>query len=134
MTTTPSEEAIRASCAEAGVDPNVLGQDGYHWSTWQTILALARRIEAEQAAVPVKQRLYCETCGKDVPEVLCPTCAKWWDDNAPTTDRDRIAELEAALRFYANRPCNFEYGVVNECPYDDGETARKALKGTGNAT
>jgi hypothetical protein len=44
MTTTPSETAIRAACAEAGIDPNVLGQDGYHWSTWQTILALARRI------------------------------------------------------------------------------------------
>jgi len=50
----------------------------------------------------------------------------------PTADRERIAELEAALRFYADRPCNFEYGVVNKCPYDDGETARQALKGTGD--
>jgi hypothetical protein len=56
---------------------------------------------------------FCETCGKDVFEVLCPTCAKWWHDNAPTADRDRladdlhealwaadkrIAELEAALQ------------------------------------
>jgi hypothetical protein len=38
-----------------------------------------------------------------------------------------IARLRAALGFYANRPCNLEFGVVNECPYDDGDTARAAL-------
>ena len=32
---------------------------------------------------------FCETCSKDVAEVLCPTCVKWWADNpppAPSTD------------------------------------------------
>lgn len=31
----------------------------------------------------------CETCGKDVPEVLCPTCAKWWADSGPKCQRRR---------------------------------------------
>jgi hypothetical protein len=52
--------------------------------------------------------------------------------------QQRIEELSAenaamreALRFYANTPCNMEFGVVNACPYDDGDIARKAL---GSAT
>jgi hypothetical protein len=42
-----------------------------------------------------------------------------------------IDRLREALRFYANTPCNMEFGVVNACPYDDGDIARKAL---GSAT
>ena len=38
-----------------------------------------------------------------------------------------IARLREALGFYANLPCRLEFGVVNECPYDDGDTARAAL-------
>jgi hypothetical protein len=38
-----------------------------------------------------------------------------------------IARLRDALGFYANLPCRLEFGVVNECPYDDGDTARAAL-------
>jgi len=26
---------------------------------------------------------FCSTCGKDVAEILCPVCAKWWHDNDP---------------------------------------------------
>ena len=37
------------------------------------------------------------------------------------------ARLREALGFYANLPCRLEFGVVNECPYDDGDTARAAL-------
>jgi hypothetical protein len=29
------------------------------------------------------EKPHCDTCGKDVTEVLCPVCAKWWEDNAP---------------------------------------------------
>ena len=170
--TQPSETAIRAACAEAGVEY------GYVCETLNTsvkgaILALARRIEAEQAAVPVatvhvthggysmrlaihsayvlpegndiplyahpptdRKKLWCETCGKDVPEVLCPTCAKWWHDNAPSADRERIAELEAA---------SFELGGWMSAAMDDPAVcdamktdinrwfiARQALKGTGD--
>jgi hypothetical protein len=38
-----------------------------------------------------------------------------------------IARLRDALGFYANLPCRLEFGVVNECTYDDGDTARAAL-------
>ena len=31
-------------------------------------------------------RPHCDTCGKDVSEVLCPTCAKWWADNPPPAE------------------------------------------------
>ena len=43
---------------------------------------------------------FCETCGKDVAEVLCPTCAKWWADNpppAPSQSRDLIAEAQQCV-------------------------------------
>ena len=43
--------------------------------------------------------------------------------------RKQLEDAREALRFYANLPCNLEFGVVNECPYDDGATAREALKG-----
>jgi hypothetical protein len=46
-------------------------------------------------------------------------------------ERDALAAenawLRDALGFYANLPCRLEFGVVNECPYDDGDTARAAL-------
>jgi hypothetical protein len=31
------------------------------------------------------QKPHCSTCGKDVAEVLCETCGKWWADNPPPT-------------------------------------------------
>lgn len=45
------------------------------------------------------------------------------------TLRKQLENAREALGFYANLPCNLEFGVVNECPYDDGATAREALKG-----
>jgi len=33
------------------------------------------------------RKLFCETCGDDVHEVLCPKCAKWWEDNSPSEGR-----------------------------------------------
>lgn len=38
---------------------------------------------------------HCSTCGKDVAEVLCETCGKWWADNpppAPAVSRDEAIE------------------------------------------
>lgn len=37
----------------------------------------------------------CATCGKDVAEVLCPACAKWWADNPPAGD---ATDAEGVLR------------------------------------
>lgn len=45
---------------------------------------VTERIEATTNVEPVKKP-FCGTCGKDVEEILCPTCAKWWEDNDPTT-------------------------------------------------
>jgi hypothetical protein len=44
----------------------------------QTLLAFIRT-----NAPMHRVRPWCETCDKDVHEVLCPTCAKWWSDNPP---------------------------------------------------
>lgn len=34
---------------------------------------------------------WCDTCGAAVHEILCPTCAKWWDDNlAAKAERTKI--------------------------------------------
>lgn len=44
-----------------------------------------------------RKRPYCDTCGKDVYEVLCPTCAKWWADNPPPFPNARNEVLEEAL-------------------------------------
>lgn len=56
-----------------------------------------------QARTPdtAPRKPFCETCGKEVAEVLCPTCAKWWADNpppAPSQSGDLIAEAEAEGR------------------------------------
>lgn len=42
--------------------------------------------------------------------------------------RAEVARLREALQFYANTPCNMEFGVVNVCPYDDGDIARAASR------
>jgi hypothetical protein len=98
-----TESDIRDACAEAGISPKY-AQVTIDWirDDWITpfttvILALARRIAAERD----RKRPWCETCGKDVPEILCPTCAKWWHDNPPDAERmphpDRIAAEREAV-------------------------------------
>lgn len=47
--------------------------------------AIAYLPRAEEPAEP-KRKPRCDTCGKDVAEVLCSTCAKWWADNPPPAD------------------------------------------------
>jgi len=122
--TQPSEESIRAARMqrylgdqeaarkELAMYPESVRQRLEAWQEQQgewfsdTVLEIvaefikhddARRIEAEGKAVPVKKRPHCETCGKDVPEVLCPTCAKWWHDNPPELEaRATAAEAENA--------------------------------------
>lgn len=64
--------------------------------------ALAERMRAALATTPGK-RPWCETCGKDVDEVLCPVCAKWWNDNPPpveptTPDQAVMDERERCAR------------------------------------
>ena len=54
--------------------------------TADAILALVRAHMTSDEAVE-RARPWCDTCGKDVIDVLCPTCAKWWDDN-PLPSRD----------------------------------------------
>ncbi len=39
-------------------------------------------IEATRPTATAR-RPHCETCGKDVHEILCPVCAKWWEENKP---------------------------------------------------
>jgi hypothetical protein len=93
--TQPTEADLRAAFSEAGLvyHKNYLNDQ----FTNAFCLALARRIAAEREAVPVDgRRPHCETCGKDVPEVLCPTCAKWWHDNPPDYVVE-IAKLREAL-------------------------------------
>ncbi len=65
------------------------------------------------------------------PYVTRPQTAKMMTEAADTIAslRKQLEDAREALRFYANLPCNLEFGVVNECPYDDGATAREALKG-----
>jgi hypothetical protein len=40
---------------------------------------------------------------------------------------EAVPVMKEALDFYANTPCNLEFGVVNVCTYDDGDKARQAL-------
>jgi len=43
---------------------------------------------------------HCSTCGKDVAEVLCETCGKWWADNpppAPAVSRDELVRLHKSV-------------------------------------
>ena len=50
------------------------------------------------------KRPWCETCGKDVAEVLCPTCAKWWNDNnPPPTDAEIVEMLAKAMQYTMRR-------------------------------
>jgi hypothetical protein len=141
MTTTPSEEAIRAACAEAGISKTMFGYMSVHPPLDKAILTLARRIEAEQAAVPVatvhvthggySMRLAIHSAhvlpeGNDIPPYA-----------HPPTDRERVAELEAAL----NRQCDNMAFALNKATLPDQwyckftnelEQDRQALKGTGN--
>lgn len=65
------------------------------------------KCEADQAAAAVIERAIAE---------------------AVEQERAKAEALAEALRFYADRPCRLEFGVVNECPYDDGDAARDALR------
>jgi hypothetical protein len=39
---------------------------------------------------------HCSTCGKDVAEVLCETCGKWWADNPPPAPAVSTDEVNVA--------------------------------------
>lgn len=73
-----------------------------YWRTEAEAVAAwnTRPASTEPADAP-KQRPWCETCGKGVHEVLCPTCAKWWNDNPPPNDA--LAEAREALALARNR-------------------------------
>ena len=159
MTTTPSEEAIRAACAEAGIPLTAYGPR----SIVRDVLdALARRIEAEQAKVPVAHEdaeiSYThkgDTSVRFIQYAKTPI-PKWAVDvqphpptdrekleNTPTLllcqQRERIAELEAALRALVSQCWSVEKELteVHHGIHYSGESepltiARQALKGTGN--
>jgi hypothetical protein len=62
-------------------------------------------VESRRTTPAPAVKPHCSTCGKDVAEVLCETCGKWWADNpppAPAVSRDdrqsAIAELCEGLR------------------------------------
>jgi hypothetical protein len=56
---------------------------------------------------------WCDTCGKTVQEVLCPTCAKWWADNPPPSP-DPSAPLVETLRWYGEQFCELG-GFIEPC-------------------
>lgn len=59
---------------------------------------------------------FCSTCGKDVHEVLCPTCAKWWNDNPlPATDEALVDDVVFTLA---------RHGCIKGLPISD--TAKAA--------
>lgn len=59
--------------------------------------------QAALAAMPVgggkRSKPWCDTCGCDVQEVLCPKCAKWWNDNPPAdADAGLVERLQHTAR------------------------------------
>lgn len=50
---------------------------------------------------PIRPKPFCVTCGEGVAEVLCPDCAKWWNDNPPPDPilpAGEVGELVEKLR------------------------------------
>lgn len=77
---------------------------------------------------PTPQKPWCETCGKDVAEVLCPTCAKWWNDNLPPTPQDEGGLVERVARALSKN----EHGDEGEWPLyvSDALAAIRAMQPT----
>lgn len=78
---------------------------GFHLVNGEEAARLRDHLNTRPASTePVdapKQRPWCETCGKDVHEVLCPTCAKWWNDNPPPADA--LAEARTSNEYHQKR-------------------------------
>jgi hypothetical protein len=58
---------------------------------------LAVRIHATLTTPAPAVKPHCSTCGKDVAEVLCETCGKWWADNPPPAPAVSTDEIVAVL-------------------------------------
>jgi hypothetical protein len=79
-----------------------------------------------QSSPTADEKPTCATCGKDVAEVLCPYCAKWWADNPPgqTVADDRAAvEAEVIERAYK------EGWMVNAIPPEEHEAGASYVHG-----
>lgn len=86
-----------------GVSYQCLDYDCFQTFTPDGLAFARHRIAATTPhAADASRRPFCETCGKDVAEVLCPVCAKWCADNPPPGDQPMntgdISELIEQLR------------------------------------
>jgi len=77
------EWALREACNELNVDTPTRGWDFPLYADAPAVRTVARLLVRIKELEGPKRRPWCETCGKDVQEVLCPTCTKWWHDNPP---------------------------------------------------
>jgi hypothetical protein len=72
--------------------------DGYRG--WLDDAVDALRIASERLAALTTPapavKPHCSTCGKDVAEVLCETCGKWWADNPPPAPAVSTDEVNVA--------------------------------------
>jgi hypothetical protein len=77
---------------------------------------------------------HCSTCGKNVAEVLCETCGKWWADNPPPTpaedddpDDHLGGKLAAAVERELDRIEQRNSTRQDFTPAFDRELARKVI-------
>lgn len=128
--------------------------EGFHLIRGEEAAALCELLNTlHQPEAPpsvAKQRPWCDTCGATVHEILCPTCAKWWDDNKPeVSDDDGVLEVlppilrarEAAARREGYEAARDEAARVVEAISDDytlawrdGHKASSYLEGQSDGT
>lgn len=80
---------------------------GHYWSIepedcleWEPTLWTPTPAEYRSPTSDDKAKPFCSTCGKDVVEITCLTCAKWWADHPLSSDDKALVErsLDAGLR------------------------------------
>jgi hypothetical protein len=82
-------------------------RDNWKWATGP-VKSLALAFDA--FAAQQRPKPFCETCGCDVGEVLCPKCAKWWDENQQKSDAG-ISRCNKCGAEYPSGPV----GTVHKC-------------------
>ncbi len=68
-----------------------------------TVMKLSDAFARHRLAASPPEKPWCETCGEAVSEILCPKCAKWWNDNPPPLGDNAGAteDLDTALDLIA---------------------------------